>query len=112
MRLVGKVARLERRKERQPVTAAGIVWTEDEERLERELAPGEHVAVDVEILEPETADNPGRWRTRERAARDPEDLGRVTREGREVGRVARVRGSVIELALTAAAAGAPAPMEG
>ncbi|NWG72812.1 MAG: hypothetical protein HXY23_14570, partial [Parvularculaceae bacterium] len=102
MRLIGKLERLERRKEREAMTAAGIVWTQDEERLEVELAPGEHLAVDVEILEAATEANPAQWRTRERATRDPRDFGKVTQNGREVGRVARVRGSLIELALTAA----------
>jgi hypothetical protein len=107
MSLVAKLEKLEAaaaeraRSRRQPV---GLVWTQDDVRVDPEsLAPGEHLALDVYVTgaigETET------WTTIERATSEPSDLGTVyDAAGGVVGRVVRIEGSLVELALADAAA--------
>jgi hypothetical protein len=107
MRLVAKVEKLEAaaaeraRSRRRPV---GVVWTQDDVRVDPEsLAPGEHLALDVYVTgaigETET------WTTVERATSEASDLGVVYDAGGAVlGRVARIEGSLVELALVDTAA--------
>ncbi|HEU0139865.1 MAG TPA: hypothetical protein VFQ79_09155 [Bryobacteraceae bacterium] len=97
MRLVGKVKQMEaaRAKRASAVEAQGIVWTEQEELLERPLAAGEHLAVDVEVISDATGEVPAVWRTRERATRTPGDYGVVTCCGVRVGRVMAIAGGLL-----------------
>ena len=71
-----------------------LVWTEDNRRIpeDQELAAGEHIAVDVHVLE-QAGDffegaAPSRYRVEERITTDPNDNGSVyDANGRAVGRV-------------------------
>lgn len=95
MRLVSRVDRIERRAAQQALVCpdAGICWTQDEARLARALEPGEHLAVDVDLLS--GGDCP-QVKTAERPSREAGDYGLVREAGEVVGRVmAPVRGRVL-----------------
>jgi hypothetical protein len=84
VRLAASLGRLERGKKRRPLRVA--IWSEDELKLGRPLAEGEFLAVDLCVVvppvdpdapEPERAPRAVTMQSRERATRDPEDLGDV-----------------------------------
>ena len=101
MRLVQRVERAEAgaadlaRRRKHP---EGGVWTETEERVDREkLERGEHVAADVYVIG-ETG-GARLWRIRERVTRQAGDLGVLYSVGphpRPIGRVTRMEGNLIE----------------
>ena len=80
MKLLRALERTEKRADerlrRRNGTAWGIVWTEEEEPLGRELVDGEYLAVDVHVIEVIDGGT-CRARTVERATADPLDRGRV-----------------------------------
>jgi hypothetical protein len=113
MRLTKQVARVERAAERTLEIAAepcGLIWTENEVRVDgRELEPGEYIAGDLFLGEEvgggqELADLQARGergcqivRVVERKTRDVEDLGRVfSTGGLELGVVTRIEGTLLE----------------
>jgi hypothetical protein len=106
VRLLAKLKALETgaaerwRSRRRP---AGLVWTADDVRVDpAEVGEGQHIALDVYI----TGDLGGTatWRTVERVSSEAADLGVVYDvDGRRVGRVARVDGSLVELVMADAA---------
>jgi len=85
----------------------GIVWSTSETRVDpRNARPGDHVAVDLYIEEPSNGDVPAMVRVVERFTRVARDRGVVyDAAGRQVGRILRVRGGVLEWELTQGAAG-------
>ncbi len=78
---------------RQTVKTLACVWSEQEDRLGRELAEGESLAIDLHVAMPGGAVSIER--AVERATVDPEDRGRVILRGEEVGRVLEVRGQLL-----------------
>ena len=111
MRLTARVEKLAsaaaRAKEPQ-TRELGIVWSTSDTRVDREQAkPGEYVAVDLYIDEPETAEGcPALVRTIERFTRNERDLGVVfDAKGARVGRIVAARGGVLRWELTASAGG-------
>lgn len=90
MRLIRSVKKLERaaaaRAEKLKGKAWGLVWSESEVLLGRELEPGESLAVDVYTVE--ELDGASIAKTRERATSDVKDLGNVYgTDGALIGRV-------------------------
>lgn len=91
MKLIRAVERLEgaaKRKRRVPAagTAWGVLWSEGEELLGRELEPGEYLVRDLHVLD--GFQNVRRVRSKERATKEAGDYGAMyDTEGRVVARV-------------------------
>jgi hypothetical protein len=100
MRLLSKVRGLEAAASVKRRVAVGLVWTEDDVRVDpAAVRGGEHVALDVRITG--ACGETPLWQTTERVTADPADLGVVYGEsGSAVGRVVRVDGSLVEWVLT------------
>src|SRR5690242_20539070 len=83
---------------------AGIAWSSDNVRVDpgRELEPGEHIAIDVHVLESgdwEGSGQPPRWRVVERITTEPGDTGVLYDvAGQAIGTARRVDASMIEVA--------------
>jgi hypothetical protein len=78
---------------RQTVKTLACVWSEQEDRLGRELAEGESLAIDLHVAMP--GGTVSIVRAVERATLDPEDRGRVVASGQEIGRILDVRGQLL-----------------
>lgn len=93
MKLIRAVERAEvgARKRKASRAAAGrvwgLAWSESEEVLGRELAPGEYLAVDVYQSEEQDVDGVRLVSTRERVSCEATDRGLVYRGGAVIGRV-------------------------
>ncbi|HLJ49099.1 MAG TPA: hypothetical protein VKU01_23955 [Bryobacteraceae bacterium] len=101
LRLVSDLeARHEERKQALSGVPIAIAWCESELISEAvELGPGEHIAADHHIVEPES-DLPARWRTVERISTTPGDLGWIyDAAGQRVGEVVSDRGGLVEFKL-------------
>ncbi len=101
-RLLRLISDLEARHEERQQAARGvpiaIAWGEPAALIgpEIELGPGEHIAADHHILEPE-GDLPARWRTAERITTVPGDLGWIyDADGKRVGEVVSDREGLVE----------------
>lgn len=89
----------------------GIVWTRDESRVERELDPGEWIAVDMYRVLSVGRNGDQTWCVRvvERVTRDEWDLGWVyDAAGAVIGRVTESDGSMLTWRPEPAAAAEPA----
>jgi hypothetical protein len=118
MRLVKAVEKLEQRKHKGPARVSfdwvdvdgrrrsartlAAVWSEQDDRLGRELAEGEYLAVDLHLAI-HSPREVSIVRAVERATTDPEDRGRVlAADGGELGRVLEMRGQLLLVGWVAA----------